>query len=87
MKTTVSKTLPKYKGLTVFARKEITIDDYIKQYSPKAKKFDIQIYKDRTCKQSYARFMWYQRKPIMSSKTVTINCYKWRLIWIEVKVK
>ena len=64
------------KLLKVYARSEPTLDKLI----PHRK--DVQIYKDRAHKKPYARFMWWQKKPTRRSKTVTINCYEWEIIWL-----
>ncbi len=67
--------------LTVYARKETTKDSFA--LVNEMDKYDIVIYKDRRCKTFYARFMWYQKsRPKWNSKTVVINCYRWKLIWL-----
>jgi hypothetical protein len=76
--------------ITVYARKEPTTDsatqDMLKS-SPElfnAKTMqDVQVYHDRECTQKYARWPWhYSSKPTKRNKAVTINCFRYRLVWV-----
>ena len=70
--------------LTVYARKEPTTDATTLKYAPNEKHFDIQIYKDKAATIPYARFPWhYKDKPTKRNKHITVNCFKWKLEWID----
>lgn len=44
-------------------------------------RFDVQIYRDNGL--PFGRFPWhYKRKPTKRNKYVTLNCYKWRIVWV-----
>jgi hypothetical protein len=70
--------------LTVYARKEPTTDVTTLKYDLKQKHFDVQIYKDEKATVPYARFPWhYKSIPTKRNKTITVNCFKWKLEWIN----
>lgn len=47
---------------------------------------DVQVYRDRAAKKPFARFAWYSStKPTRRNKYVTLNCYKWELVWLADK--
>jgi len=75
----------KTKHLTVYARRENTTE--LPHANPREIVLkDVQVYSDRKCKKPKARFMWYMSsKPTRRNKFVTINCYRWRLIWLRDK--
>lgn len=67
--------------ITVYARKEPTTDSLV---DPSEQRMDVQIYKDKEATRKFARFPWYySSKPTKRNKYVTLNCYKWRLQWID----
>jgi len=64
--------------IPVYARKERALD------CPDTVKFDVVIYKDEARTKLFARFPWhFESKPDKRHKRVTINCYSWRLVWID----
>jgi hypothetical protein len=75
-------------NLTVYARKEPTTDlttlKYITDVNSKAKRFDIQVYKDKQGEIPFARFPWhYQSKPTKRKHTIMINGFIYLLEWIN----
>jgi len=59
--------------ISVYARKE-PADDGAKG------KYDVQVY--RLNGEPFGRFPWfYKTKPTRRNKYVTLNCYKWGLLW------
>jgi len=71
--------------LTVYARREPTTDSVLLESAPqwaKTKK-DVQVYKDQECTIPFARFMWFQDGPDKRYRHVVLNCYEWKLEWVE----
>ena len=69
--------------ITLYARREPTTDDVLLKHAPKTKRFDVVFYVDRQATQPKARFMWYAAESFRStSKTVMLNCYRWRIEWL-----
>ncbi len=72
---------------TVYARHEPTDDSVaIQHLDPKtlATCKDVVIYHDRNCSSRYARFPWFYNlsKPTRRNRFVTLNCFRYRLVWI-----
>lgn len=68
---------------TMYARKEPSTDEILKQYAPNAKKFDIVIYSDAQAQRQKCVFSWYlSNKPTRRNKYVMFNCFRYRLEWI-----
>lgn len=45
--------------------------------------YNIEIYRDRECKKPFATFLFDRKnKPTKRNKYVTLNCYRWNLIWV-----
>lgn len=64
----------------VYARREPTTDAMVQCEGMR----DVVYYRDAECTQFYAREPWYYRyKPTRRNKHVTLNCYLYRLIWME----
>ncbi|MDE2104555.1 MAG: hypothetical protein KGL39_45390 [Patescibacteria group bacterium] len=83
MNNTTTLTMPnKFKPITVFARKEHTHE--LPAANPKeVVLMDVQIYKDRARKIPFARFLWWHtNKPTRRNRWVTLNCFRYRLVWI-----
>ncbi|WP_144267157.1 hypothetical protein [Comamonas thiooxydans] len=68
--------------LSVFARKEPTTDTF--DVSQGLKKKDTVFYSDAACTKPMARKPWHQSgHPRINSKAVTLNCWRWKLIWVS----
>ena len=69
--------------LTVFARREPTVDPVAKAHGCGHKQ-DTVFYRDAECKDVMARKPWHQSgHPRKNSRQVTLNCYRWQLNWIH----
>lgn len=69
--------------LTVYARREPTVDPVAKAHGCSHKK-DTVFYRDAECKDVMARKPWHQSgHPRKNSRQVTLNCYRWQLSWIH----
>lgn len=69
--------------LTLFARYEPTTDSVALAHQVKGKR-DVCLYKDEAATQLQGRYPWYMSgKPTRASKTCMLNCYRWRLVWLE----
>ena len=67
--------------IAVFARKEPTTDEMAKTFGLRKK--DTVYYRDRACKQLFARKPWHQSgHPTKATKTVQLNCWAWALQWV-----
>lgn len=67
--------------ITIFARKEPTVDQVALNHGVKDKN-DVVFYKDEACTQFYCRWSWFNSPPRTNRKTVTLNCYNWALKWL-----
>lgn len=76
-----------YSPPTLYARLEPTNDRVAIQYLD-AKTLgtckDVIIYHDHDCRSFYAKFPWFynQSKPDRRNRYVTINCFRYRLVWV-----
>jgi hypothetical protein len=70
---------------TIYARREPSTDWYLAKYAPSAKKMDVQTYKDQEAIKLFGRFMWYQNPPRRGTKKLTLNCYRWNVVWLKDK--
>ena len=68
--------------LTKYARKEPTTDPITLKYCPETKKQDVVFYSDLDAKTRYMIWRWDANPPTKRNKYVTLNCSKWRLVWI-----
>ena len=74
---------------TVYARLEPTTDsttatmiDANSRWANPKQQQDVVIYSDRKCRQFYCRIPWhYSTRPTRRNKYITLNCYRWRLVW------
>lgn len=70
-------------NLTLYARKEPSTDEILKQHAPNAKKFDVVIYRDNQAQDKSCVFRWdLSNKPTRRNKYVTVNCFRYKLQWI-----
>jgi hypothetical protein len=69
--------------LTLYARQEPTTDSILLKYYPNTKKKDTVFYRDKECKDTYGRWSWNVSGRPTRRKTVTLNCYKWRIKWVK----
>lgn len=72
----------------MYLRREPTTDatamDYFRATGtvPKARHYDIVIYRDAAMTKRAGRWPWYySSKPRRGCKQVMFNCYSWRAIW------
>lgn len=66
--------------LPLYARQEPTTDRLAQ--SAGLKKRDTVFYKDAACRQFYARWRWDVSGRPTARATVTLNCYRWRIVWV-----
>ena len=76
-----------YTQPTVYARHEPTNDSVSIQYldaKTLATCKDVIIYHDRHCRRFYANFPWFYKssKPTHRNRYVTINCFRYKLVWV-----
>lgn len=70
--------------ITIYARKEKTTDRLADFVHGNTKAFDTVFYNDREGTELIARKPWYQTgHPRRNSKTVTLNCHRYELQWID----
>lgn len=69
--------------LTLYARKEPTQDSVLHQYAPGVQRFDVVFYKDRSGSDRYATWEWFKTPPRLGQRTVTLNCYRWNVVWLD----
>lgn len=67
---------------TKYARREPTTDPVVKQYAPKSKRYDVQVYNDPEATKRYARFSWDKNPPRRGSKSTMLNGFRWNLAWL-----
>jgi hypothetical protein len=74
--------------LPLYLRKEPTTDSFLLaavergQCRLDKRNQDVVIYRDPACTELFARWPWrYGNKPDRRYTTVTLNCYKWQVIW------
>jgi len=71
---------------TLYARFERTNDTVAIQYLDAkilASCKDVIIYHDPHCTRFYANFPWfYNSKPDRRNRYVTLNCFRYRLVWL-----
>ena len=68
--------------ITLFARKELTQDAIDKRLGFNARRNTV-LYKDANCTDRVATWPWhYSNCPRRNSKTVVLNCWRWKLQWL-----
>ncbi len=68
--------------ITLFARKEPTTDPVDIALGLQSRK-DAVFYRDRGCTERFVRWSWYLSScPRRGRKTVTLNCFKYRVEWV-----
>lgn len=75
---------------TVYARKEPTDDTLVSQTSQEKRgakftpRYDVQVYRDKTCQDKMGRFPWHYTKsmPTRRNKYIMLNCSRWKLVWL-----
>ena len=70
---------------TVYARQEPTNDSVAIQYldaKTLATCKDVIIYHDQDCRRFYANFPFFYKRPNRRNRYVTINCFRYKLIWV-----
>lgn len=46
--------------------------------------FDVMAYREPEAVKPVAHWQWYaERRPDRRFKTVTLNCYRWRIVWLS----
>ena len=69
--------------LTLFAKKEPTSDSVSISRGLSSRK-DTVLYRDKECTELAARWPWYYSScPRRSQRRVTLNCYRWNLLWLN----
>lgn len=72
--------------LTVYLRHERTVDSLLPEHLKGQMRYhDVVVYADKTCSTFLGRFPWdISSKPRKSAQTVMLNCYRWRVEWVDV---
>lgn len=76
---------------TLYARLEKTTDNVLARYAPEAiarnrkRHRDAVFYRDRDCREPYARIPWHHKNRPTTRKTVTINCTRYQVEWVANK--
>lgn len=53
-------------------------------YARKRQGGDVEIYRDPEMTRPFCTFdRWRSSKPTKRNKWITLNCYRWKLIWID----
>lgn len=73
--------------LPVYARREPTTDRETAELNGICPgtftgKRDVQIYRDAECTERFARYPWHWKRPDRRNRYVTLNCFRWRLVWL-----
>lgn len=70
--------------LTIYARLEPTRDAITRKYVRKLTKAhrDAVFYRDASAKEPFARWMWHLSGRPTARRSVTLNCYRWRVEWL-----
>lgn len=68
--------------LTLYARREPTTDTVLRRHAPRSKRCDVVFYTDAACTRVYARWVWHYSPPTRRRQSVSLNCYRWRLVWL-----
>jgi|GEM_PF-1709284 len=69
---------------TTLAHKNAIFDGDAEKQLSKQKYMDVVLYDDEACSKLYARYGWYQEsRPDRRFRWVTLNCYRWRIIWVD----
>lgn len=73
--------------LPVYLRHETTSDlivNLTERQKEQSRFKDIVVYADKECRKFLARFPWhYSDKPRKNSRTMQLNCWTWRVEWIQ----
>ena len=70
------------KPLTLYLRREPTTDSTWLKYGT-GERYDIQAYGDKDATDPVGRFIWSNTKPRKGCKTVVLNCFRWRVVWLS----
>lgn len=68
--------------ITLYARKEPTIDEVTLKYWPDTDKKDTVLYEDEECTKVKAIFTWEKAFP-RTKKQVILNCYTYSIVWVD----
>ena len=64
--------------ITLYARREASAPNVLpRQFD------DVVIYRDREATDRKARYPWHVKRPDRRNRYVTLNCFRYRLEWLE----
>jgi hypothetical protein len=69
-------------ALTLYAKRQPCSDPEFRRLWPRSRATDVVLFREPSCSTPIARFPWWMRRPNRRSRGVTINCYRWRLVWL-----
>lgn len=67
--------------IALYARLEPTTDEVLLRQHPRSKRRDTVIYNDPKRTEVKARIPWHHKNRPVSRNYVTLNCYRYHLIW------
>jgi hypothetical protein len=69
--------------LTLYLRREPTVDAVWLRYGDGRRKWDVRYYRDRQAQYPRATCPWHYRgKPRRGCRTTRLNCWRWRVVWL-----
>jgi hypothetical protein len=75
--------------LKLYARREPTTDSTLLEMQragmapTRPVRYDTVLYRDADYMDVYCRWEWWKHPPDRRSKTVSLNCYRWILVWVS----
>jgi hypothetical protein len=69
--------------LTLYLRREPTVDSAWLQYGDGRPRWDVRYYGDPKCQNLKGICPWYySSKPRRGCRTTVLNCYRWAVVWL-----
>jgi hypothetical protein len=72
-----------FRWLTLYLRREPTVDPVWLQYGEGLTRWDVRCYSDLECQNLKGIFSWWHtNKPCRGCRTVILNCWRWAVVWL-----
>lgn len=69
--------------LTLYLRREPTIDSVWAAYGDGRRKWDVVAYRDAGATTPAGRFLWFSvTRPRRGARRMTLNCWRWNVVWL-----
>lgn len=68
--------------LPLYLRREPTTDPLRERYKLPPRCRDVVAYRDPAATEPAGRWPWHYSKPQRSARTVMLNCWRWRAVWL-----